>query len=60
MAKEPATNLQPSMNVLAQFIKDLSFENILSQKGLFGEVNPSIQVQVSLGAKKVQLKNNLR
>ena len=57
MAKEPATNLQPSMNVLAQFIKDLSFENILSQKGLVGEVNPNIQVQVSLDAKKRAIEN---
>ena len=57
MAEEPATNLQPSMNILAQFIKDMSFENILSQKGLVGEVNPNIQVQVSLDAKKRATEN---
>ena len=57
MAEEPATNLQPSMNILAQFIKDMSFENILSQKGLVGEVNPNIQVQVNLDAKKRTTEN---
>ena len=40
------------MNVLAQFVRDLSFENILSQKGTAGEVQPDVQVQVNLDAKK--------
>ena len=44
----------PKMQVLGQFIRDLSFENILSQKGIQGEVKPEIQVQVSLDAKKRQ------
>lgn len=43
---------QPSMNILAQFIRDMSFENILAQKGITGEVNPDIQVQVNLDARK--------
>ena len=42
----------PKMNVLAQFVRDMSFENILSQKGVTGEVQPDIQVQVNLDAKK--------
>jgi preprotein translocase subunit SecB len=42
----------PKMNVLAQFIRDLSFENILAQKGVSGEVQPDVQVQVNLDAKK--------
>lgn len=42
----------PKMNVLAQFVRDLSFENILSQKGVQGEVQPDVQVQVNLDAKK--------
>jgi len=42
----------PKMQVLAQYIRDLSFENILSQKGVSGEVQPDIQVQVTLDAKK--------
>jgi preprotein translocase subunit SecB len=41
------------MQVLAQYIRDMSFENVLAQKGLQnGEVQPDIQVQVSLDARK--------
>jgi len=47
----------PKMNVLAQFIRDLSFENILSQKGVSGEVQPDVQVQVNLDAKKRNVEN---
>jgi preprotein translocase subunit SecB len=43
---------QVKMNILAQFIRDMSFENILAQKGIQGEVNPDVQVQVNLDAKK--------
>ena len=43
---------QVKMNVLGQFIRDISFENILAQKGVTGEVQPDIQVQVTLDAKK--------
>lgn len=43
---------QPQMKVLGQFIRDLSFENILSQKPIEGEVQPDIQVQVSLDGRK--------
>lgn len=49
MAEESA---QPTMNVLAQYIRDMSFENILAQKGVGGEVAPDVQVQVNLDAKK--------
>ena len=42
----------PKMNVLAQFVRDMSFENILAQKGVSGEVQPDVQVQVNLDAKK--------
>ncbi|MEI4485412.1 protein-export chaperone SecB [Frigidibacter sp. MR17.14] len=44
---------QPKMQVLAQFVRDMSFENILAQKGLnAGEVVPEMTVQVSLDARK--------
>ena len=43
---------QIRMNVLTQYIRDLSFENILSQKGTNGEVTPDVQVQVNLDARK--------
>ncbi|MEP3345134.1 MAG: protein-export chaperone SecB [Litoreibacter sp.] len=43
----------PRMQVLAQFVKDMSFENIAAQKGLGeGDQTPDIQVQVNLDAKK--------
>lgn len=47
----------PKMSILAQFIRDLSFENILSQKGVSGEVQPDVQVQVNLDAKKRTAEN---
>jgi preprotein translocase subunit SecB len=43
---------QPKMKILGQFIRDLSFENILVQKPVDGEVQPDVQVQVALDAKK--------
>jgi preprotein translocase subunit SecB len=58
MADEtPAANgaaaAQPRMQVLAQYIRDMSFENIVAQKGMSAsEVQPDIQVAVSLDARK--------
>jgi len=50
-----ATAPQLRMQVLAQYIRDMSFENIVAQKGLSaGEVQPDIQVAVSLDARKRQ------
>ena len=43
---------QVQMKILGQFIRDMSFENILSQKPVEGQVQPDIQVQVSIDAKK--------
>ena len=43
---------QVKMNTLTQFIRDMSFENILAQKGSGGEVQPDVSVQVNLDAKK--------
>jgi preprotein translocase subunit SecB len=51
------TPQSPKMSVLAQFIRDMSFENILSQKGVSGEVQPDVQVQVNLDAKKRNVEN---
>ncbi len=45
------------MQILAQFIRDMSFENIVAQKGIQGEVTPDIQVQVALDAKKRSVAN---
>ncbi len=40
------------MQIMGQFIRDMSFENFLVQKGVEGEVAPDVQVQVALDAKK--------
>ena len=42
----------PKMQVLGQFIRDLSFENVVASKPIAGEVQPDIQVQVSLDGRK--------
>ncbi len=48
-----ATPPQIKMQVLAQYVRDMSFENMVVQKGLSaGEVQPDIQVAVSLDARK--------
>lgn len=44
---------QVRMQILAQYIRDLSFENAVAQKGApTGDVQPEISVQVSLDARK--------
>lgn len=44
---------QPNLKVLAQFTRDLSFENVAAQKGKLGSTGqPQINVQVGLDAKK--------
>ncbi len=43
---------QIKMNVLSQYIRDMSFENILAQKPASGQVQPDVKVQVALDAKK--------
>jgi preprotein translocase subunit SecB len=44
---------QVKMQVLAQFVRDLSFENLVAQKGLTGtEMAPEIQVGVNLDARQ--------
>lgn len=48
-----AAPAQIRMQVLAQYVRDMSFENVVVQKGLSaGEVQPDIQVAVSLDARK--------
>ena len=49
--------IQPNTKVLAQFIRDLSFENILAQKGLNTNTPPDIKVKVNLDAKKRKSEN---
>lgn len=48
----------PQMNVLGQFIRDMSFENVAAQKGLDGNLQPDIQVQVNLDARRREKDGN--
>ena len=57
MAEEAQQPAQPGMKILAQYIRDMSFENILSQKGATGEVAPDVQIQVNIDAKKRTVEN---
>ena len=43
---------QIKQRILAQFVRDLSFENVMAQKGVDGEVKPEIKVEVSMDARK--------
>lgn len=49
---------QLKLQVLGQFIRDLSFENVVAQKGLTAtDVQPDIQIQVSLDGRARQVPN---
>ncbi|MFT4715428.1 MAG: preprotein translocase subunit SecB [Paracoccaceae bacterium] len=55
----PAPEVQaPKMQVLGQFIRDMSFENVAAQKGYEGNTQPDIQVQVNLDARKREKDGN--
>jgi len=57
-AAAAATPPKVNMRILAQYMRDLSFENVAAQKKLQGgNVQPDIQVQVSLDAKKRETEN---
>lgn len=58
MAEEATPPVQPVMRVLGQFIRDMSFENIMAQKGASADVQPDVQVQVNLDAKKRSSENH--
>ena len=58
MSEENAAPPQVKMSVLAQFVRDMSFENVVAQKGLNGaDVQPDVQVAVSLDARKRSTEN---
>lgn len=49
---ETETASKVTNRVLAQYVRDMSFENILAQKGVNGDPQPEIKVQVNLDARK--------
>ena len=48
---------QVKMQILGQYIRDMSFENYLVRKGVQGEVAPDVTVQVALDAKQRPTEN---
>ena len=58
MSEENGAQPQVRMNIITQYTRDLSFENVLAQKGNgAGDVQPDIQVQVALDASKRQVEH---
>lgn len=56
-AAAAATPQIPKMQILGQFIRDLSFENAAVQNGVTAQGQPDIQVQVALDARKRSVEN---
>ncbi|MEX0283844.1 MAG: protein-export chaperone SecB [Paracoccaceae bacterium] len=53
MSENGAAPQPPQMKILGQYVRDLSFENVMAQKGGSAEGQPDINVQVNLDAKKL-------
>ena len=51
-APAPAAAPQPKLQILTQYVRDLSFENIAAQKGLVSDGKPDIRVQVNIDAQQ--------
>jgi preprotein translocase subunit SecB len=49
-APAPGLEAQPQLNVLAQYTKDLSFENPNAPRALAGQAQPQINIQVGVNA----------
>ena len=47
-----AAAAQPRLQILTQYVRDLSFENIAAQKGLASEGKPDVKVQVNIDAQQ--------
>ena len=56
-AAPTATPQTPQMRILAQYVRDMSFENVLAQKGTNANAQPDVNVQVNLDAKKRTTEN---
>ena len=58
MAEETPVQTQVRMQILGQYVRDLSFENVVMQKGLMAQdMQPDVQVTVSLDARKRSVEN---
>ena len=50
----PAAGMAPQLNVVAQYIKDLSFENPNAPQSMTGGQQPQIAIQINVNAKPLQ------
>ena len=48
----PQAAAQPRLQILNQYVRDLSFENIAAQKGIPSEGQPDVKVQVNIDAQQ--------
>lgn len=53
----PEAPVLPKMQILGQFVRDLSFENIAAQKGVQGNAQPEVQMQIGVEGRKRQAEN---
>lgn len=53
----PAAAQLPKMQILGQFVRDMSFENAAVQNAVLAQGQPDIQVQVALDARKRSTEN---
>jgi preprotein translocase subunit SecB len=51
-AAAPDVPVMPKMQILGQFIRDMSFENIAAQKGVQGNAQPEVQLQIGVEGRK--------
>ena len=51
-ARRAAAAAAPKLQILTQYVRDLSFENIAAQKGLATDGKPDVKVQVNLDAQQ--------
>lgn len=45
---------KPEVRIVGQFVRDLSFENIMSKEGGGDDTQPNVQVQVTVDSRKLQ------
>ena len=56
---EDKTQPQPEVRIIGQFVRDSSFENVMSQQGGGDDTQPNVQVQVTVDARKLQAEHRL-
>lgn len=50
--QQPAQPPVVTNRIVAQYVRDMSFENILAQKGISGDATPDVQARIDVDARK--------